>query len=140
MPKASVYHIQINVSDARRAFPFYRALFSSLGYRVVDESGDHIGVSNGTTDFWIIQSEKRHLKRKFHRKAPGLNHISFGGFSPGAVRRFTRDFLKKKKIKTLYGSPRYFPEYHQDYYAVYFEGPDRVKFEVTFGRRPKARK
>ncbi len=61
MPKASVYHIQINVSDAKRAFPFYRALFSSLGYRLVDESDEHIGVSNGTTDFWIIQSEKRHL-------------------------------------------------------------------------------
>lgn len=137
MPKASVYHLQINVSNARRAFPFYRDFFSRLGYRLVDESPDHLGFSNGTTDFWIIQSGKAHAKRKFHRKAPGLNHVSFGGFSPLEVRKFTRDFLQKRKVKTLYGSPRYFPEYRKDYYAVYFEGPDRLKLELTFGRGKK---
>ena len=135
MPKASVYHLQINVSDARRAFPFYLAFFNSLGYRLVEEGPEHLGFSNGTTDFWIIQSEKAHTRRKFHRKAPGLNHVSFGGFSPAEVRKFARNFLKKRKVKTLYGSPRYFPEYHKDYYAVYFEGPDRLKLELTYGHR-----
>jgi len=132
MPKASVYHIQINVSDARRSLPFYKSLFSHLGYRIVDESPGHIGVSNGTTDLWIIQSGKGHLKRKFHRKGPGLNHISFGVDSPESVKKFTRDFLRKKKIKPLYRSPRLFPEYHKDYFAVYFEDPDRIKLEVTY--------
>jgi catechol 2,3-dioxygenase-like lactoylglutathione lyase family enzyme len=138
MPKALVYHIQINVSNARRALPFYRDFLAYLGYRVVDQSPGHMGFSNGTTDLWIIQSDRSHTKRKFHRKAPGLNHISFGGFNPGAVRKFTWNFLKKRRIKTLYGSPRYFPEYHKDYYAVYFEGPDRIKLELTFGRGKKA--
>jgi hypothetical protein len=97
----------------------------------VDESPQHLGVSNSTTDFWIIESKKAYSKIKFHRKAPGLNHISFGVTSPAAVRKFTRDFLKKRNIKVLYDSPRHFPEYHKDYYAVYFEGPDRIKLEVT---------
>src|SRR5580693_8747182 len=131
MPKSFVYHLQINVSDAKQSLPFYRAFFSYLGYRVVDESPEHIGVSDGTTDFWIIQSKKAHAKRRFHRKSPGLNHISFGVASPEAVRKFTRDFLKKRKMKVLYDSPRSFPQYHKDYYAVYFEGPDRIKLEVT---------
>lgn len=138
MPQASVYHLQINVSDARRAFPFYRDFFIYLGYRLVDESPEHLGFSNGATDLWIVQSGGTYSKRKFHRKGPGLNHVSFGGFSPAAVRKFTRDFLKKRKIKPLYGSPRYFPEYHKDYYAVYFEGPDRLKLELTYGRGKKA--
>jgi|HubBroStandDraft_1064217.scaffolds.fasta_scaffold48355_2 catechol 2,3-dioxygenase-like lactoylglutathione lyase family enzyme len=129
--KASVYHIQINISDARKSFPFYEGFFGYLGYRKVDESPEHMGFSNGTTDFWIIQSAKAHTKRKFHRKSPGLNHISFGVGTPGTVRGFTRDFLKKRKIKILYGSPRSFPEYHKDYYAVYFEDPDRIKLELT---------
>lgn len=139
-PRASVYHIQINVSDAGQSLPFYKAFFSYLSYRVVDESSEHIGVSNGTTDFWIIQSEKTHSKRKFHRKAPGLNHISFGVSTPEAVQKFTRNFLKKRKIKILYDSPRYFPEYHKNYYAVYFEGPDRIKFEVTYVPHKETRK
>ncbi len=130
-PRTSVYHIQINISDASRSLPFYREFFSHLGYRIVDESPEHLGASNGTTDFWIIQSAKNHSKRKFHRKAPGLNHISFGVDSLQAVKNFTRDFLKKGNIKILYDSPRYFPEYHKNYYAVYFEGPDRIKLEVT---------
>lgn len=106
---------------------------------MVDESSEHIGVSNGTTDFWIIQSEKTHSKRKFHRKAPGLNHISFRVASREAVRKFTRDFLKRRSVKVLYDSPRHFPEYHKNYYAVYFEGPDRIKLEVTYIPRNKAR-
>lgn len=138
-PPTSVYHIQINVSDSGKALPFYRAFFSYLGYRMIDESPEHIGASNGTTDFWIIQSEKIHAKRKFHRKSPGLNHISFGMSSRESVRKFSRDFLKKRNIKILYDSPRHFPEYHKNYYAVYFEGPDRIKLEVTYvpGKRSR---
>ena len=138
-PRTSVYHIQINVSNANRALPFYRAFFSYLGYRILEESPEHLGVSNGTTDFWIIESKGSHSKRKFHRKAPGLNHISFEVASAETVRKFTRDFLGKRNIKALYDSPRHFPEYHKDYYAVYFEGPDRIKLEVTHIPRNKAR-
>jgi catechol 2,3-dioxygenase-like lactoylglutathione lyase family enzyme len=131
-PRASVYHIQINVSNARRSLPFYRELLACLGYRVVDESPEHIGMSNGTTDMWVIRSERPYAKRKFHRKAPGLNHISFGVPSKKAVRDFTRNFLKKRRLKGLYGSPRHFPEYHKNYFAVYFEDPDGIKLEVTY--------
>lgn len=106
---------------------------------MVDKSSEHIGVSNGTTDFWIVQSDKGHSKRKFHRKAPGLNHISLGVSSKEAVRKFTRDFLKKRKVKILYDSPRLFPEYHKNYYAVYFEDPDRIKWEVTSISRPRSK-
>ncbi len=130
-PKASVYHIQINVSNARRSLPFYRAFLSYWGYRVVDQSPKHVGMSNGTTDFWIIAVEKGRSQGGFHRKAPGLNHIALRVNSKEAVRTFTREFLRKRKMKVLYGSPRLFPEYHPDYYAVYFEDPDRVKWEVV---------
>ncbi len=128
----------MNVSKARHAFPFYKSFFSYLGYRIIDESPEHLGVSNGTADFWIMESKGSHSKRKFHHKAPGLNHISFRVASPAAVRKFTRNFLKKRNVKVLYGSPRFFPEYHKDYDAVYFEGPDRIKLEVTSIPRKKA--
>lgn len=48
------------------------------------------------------------------------------------VDQFTKEFLKKNKIKTLYKSPRAFPEYSKNYYAVYFEDPDRIKLEVEY--------
>jgi catechol-2,3-dioxygenase len=103
-----------------------------LGYRIVDESRDHIGASNGTTDIWIMRAEQKHMKNKFHRKEVGLNHIAFRVGSKNDVDDFVRQFLKRRKIKSLYDSPRLFPEYRKGYYAVYFEDPDRLKLEVVY--------
>jgi catechol 2,3-dioxygenase-like lactoylglutathione lyase family enzyme len=134
--KALVYHIQLNVSNARKSLPFYRDMLNWLGYRIVDESPEHIGASNGTTDLWVIEVEKKHSRKLHHRKGAGLNHIAFRVHSKKAVDDFFRKFLKPRKIKTLYQSPKLFPEYSKDYYAVYFEDPDRIKLEVVcFARK-----
>ncbi len=130
--KTSVYHIQINVSNAKVSLPFYKKLFSYFEYKIIDESEEHIGASNGTTDFWIIQTDKKHLDKKYNRKATGLNHISFKVSSKEDVDKFAREFLKKNKIKPLYDKAKEFPEYKEGYYAVYFEDPDRIKLEVTY--------
>lgn len=47
--KTHLYHIQLNVSS--QSLAFYRDLFTYLDYKTIDESAEHIGVSNGTTDF-----------------------------------------------------------------------------------------
>jgi len=43
--KANLYHIQINVHDAKVSLPFYKRLFGYLEYTIIDESEGHIGVS-----------------------------------------------------------------------------------------------
>lgn len=136
--RSSVYHIQFNVSNSKKSIPFYKSLLDYLGYRIVDESREHIGASNGTTDIWVVQAEPRHGKRRFHRKEIGLNHIAFRVPYKKAVDDFALRFLKPRKISPLYDSPRLFPEYSKDYYAVYFEDPDRIKLEVVYKgkRRP----
>lgn len=130
--KASVYHLQLNVRDATISLPFYKDLFVYFAYSIIDESDEHIGASNGTTDFWIIQTEQKYLSNHYHRKGTGFNHIAFRVSSKQDVDLFAQEFLQKKKIKILYQTPRLFPEYHQDYYAVFFEDPDRIKLEVVF--------
>jgi len=130
--EASVYHIQINVSDAKISLPFYKKLFSYFDYKIIDESSEHIGVSNGKTDFWIMQTEKNYLNQKYHRKSTGLNHVSFKVSSKKDVDKFVEEFLGKNKIPSLYKTPKHFSEYAKDYYAVFFEDPDRIKLEVTF--------
>ena len=52
--KASVYHVQLNVTDATVSLPFYRDLLGYFEYRVVMGAPDLLGMSNGTTDFWIL--------------------------------------------------------------------------------------
>ena len=104
----------------------------TLWHRIIDESSEHIGASNGTTDFWIIETEEKHKAKGFHRKATGINHISFKANSKEDVDKFSKEFLNKNKIKPLYQTPKHFPEYIKDYYAVFFEDPDRIKIELTY--------
>lgn len=130
--KSFIYHIQINVSDTKKSFPFYTELLEHLDYEVTYDGKKVLGLSNGTTDVWLIQTTKPYLPIGFHRKNIGLNHVAFGVTSKEDVDKFAKDFLKTKKIKVLYDSPREFPEYEKDYYAVYFEDPDRVKLEVVY--------
>ncbi|HEX2439260.1 MAG TPA: VOC family protein [Methylomirabilota bacterium] len=128
--QASVYHVQLNVADAAVSLPFYRALLGYLEYRVMIDGADLLGMSNGTTDFWIVQTDGRHTGRRFHRKAPGLNHVAFRVTGRDDVDRFATEFLAARGIVALYGGPREYPEYRPGYYAVFFEDPDRLKLEV----------
>ena len=130
--KASVYHIQINAGSAKKSLLFYKKLLGYFEYKIIDESKGHIGMSNGSVDFWIIETEKKHKEKTYHRKASGLNHVAFRVSSKEDVDRFAKEFLRKENVKTLYDSPRDYPEYTKEYYAVFFEDPDRVKLEVAY--------
>ena len=91
-----------------------------------------LGMTNGTCDVWIIQTADKYKENKYHRKNTGLNHIAFGVYSKEDVDTFVKEFLEPKNIKPLYNSPKEFKEYQDGYYAVYFEGPDRIKLEVVY--------
>lgn len=130
--KAFVSHIQLNVSSKEKSFPFYKDLLQYLGYRFICEDSDYFGMANGTTDFWIEAVKPKYQDRVFHRKGPGLNHIAFRVLLKDEVDKFCTEFLRPRDILTLYDSPKPFPEYGKDYYAVYFEDPDRVKLEVVY--------
>ena len=128
--KTFLYHVQINVGGPD-AIAFYRELFAFLDYRVVVETHDLLGVSNGTTDFWMIATPPDRRAARFHRKNPGINHVCFGVRERGDVDRFVAEFMRPRGITTLYDSPRDYPEYRPGYYAVFFEDPDRLKIEVA---------
>lgn len=130
--KSFVYHIQINVSEKKKSFPFYKELLALLGYKILFEKGPVLGMGNKTTDIWLIQTSVKFKSNKYHRKNTGLNHISFGVESKDDVDQITKDFIKLKNIRPLYNSPKEFPEYEAGYYAVFFEDPDKIKLEITY--------
>jgi catechol 2,3-dioxygenase-like lactoylglutathione lyase family enzyme len=135
--KAQVYHVQINVRDAARSFPFYKAFLGYLDYRTVHETDTVAGFSAGGTDIWVIAAAPPHAGHGFHRKRPGLNHVAFRVERREDVDRFREEFLAPRRLPALYETPREFPEYRPGYYAVFFEDPDRLKLEVVhFPSRP----
>lgn len=130
--KGNLYHIQINISNPLISIPFYKEMFSYLDYKIIEQGEDYIGFSNGINDFWFITTESKYVINKFHRKNVGLNHISFVLDSKEKVDEFNEKFIKKNNINTLYDSPKSFPNYSKDYYAVFFEDPDRIKIEIAY--------
>ncbi len=130
--KASLYHIELNVSDFKVSSHFYKDLLGYFDYTVMFENEFLLGLTNGSTDFWIVRTAPEHLSKVFHRKGSGLNHIAFRVSAKSDVDTFSKEFLKPRNIVPLYDSPHLFPEYTENYYAVYFEDPDRIKLEVAF--------
>src|ERR1017187_9640176 len=61
-----------------------------------------------------------------------LGHIAFQVDSADMVDSFVDSFLKPRQIEKLYGGAKAYPEYTPQYYAVYFEDPDRIKVEVVY--------
>ena len=130
---AFLEHIILNVSNPKVSFSFYKDLFKYFEYKLLaEEENDHIAFrKKGSADFWIVATETKYIKNRFHRKNTGINHFAFHVSSKEEVDQFYNQFLKLKDIKTLYESPKSFPEYTKDYYAVFFEDPDRIKLEVA---------
>ena len=121
--KASLYHLELNVSDFELSAKFYKELLAYFDYKIIFENDSLLGLTNDSTDFWIVRTPPEHLSKSFHRKGPGLNHIAFRVFSNLDVDAFTNEFLKFRNTTPLYNSPHLFPEYTESYYAVSFEDP-----------------
>lgn len=129
---AKMTHIQVNVLDFEISKKFYLELFKILGWKILSEKEIVIGWTNGESSFWMVGTEEKFKGNKFHRKNTGLNHIAFKVGSKQEVDEFSNKFLSDKKQIVLYDSPKEYPEYTEDYYAVFFEDPDRIKLEVMY--------
>jgi len=130
--KAQVYHLQINVRDPKVSLPFYRDLLGYLEYRTVYQTDTAAGFSTGSgTDIWVMGADPAHAGHGFHRKRAGLNHLALRVAQREDVDRFRDEFMTPRGLRSLYETPREFPEYRPGYYAVFFEDPDRLKLEVV---------
>ncbi len=129
---AHLEHIIINVSDPKKSFPFYKDLLGYFGYQVIMEAEDHLGMKKkGDVSFWFVLTDSEFIPNGFHRKNTGLNHFCFNMDSKEDIDKFTEEYLKPRGIETLYETPKAFPEYTPNYYAVFFEDPDRMKIEIA---------
>jgi len=130
--KSKVGHIFLHVSDVESSYKFYRRLLTYLDYKETVNEDWGFAFANEGTSIWFVEAEEKYVVVGYHRKRVGLNHIAFKVNSKEEVDKFYNEFLKPNKIDTLYNTPKSFPEYTKDYYAVYFEDLDRIKLEVAY--------
>lgn len=131
----SLAHIEINVSNLKTSKDFYSKILTKLNWKMIHEDTNSIGFKGeDNTHLFLTQTSKSFVFNIFHRKNTGLNHLAFRISSKNGVDAFN-NFLKNNHIKPLYSDdPRdYSKEYDmKEYYAVFFEDPDRIKLELVF--------
>ncbi len=139
MLQGSINHVSITVTDLREAMKFFGPVLEFLGYTVEeviqDTSGGtgtsltvNINAANGTAvNVW--QAKPEFADHPFEVYEPGLHHVAFNVERHEQVDEL-HDLVKGLGGEILEG-PGEFPFAIGGYYAFYFLGPDRLKFEVV---------
>ena len=129
MLKGVIHHIEIFVSDLKKTIEFWNWFLEELGYDVFQEWEGGVSWKLGETYIVFVQAEERFLDVPYHRSRVGLNHLAFHAASRGHVDDITQK-LKEMGVPILY-TDRHPYAGGKDYYAVFFEDPDRIKVELV---------
>lgn len=139
MLQGSINHVSVTVRNLDEAMAFFAPVLSFLGYSIGEafenpSAGSRLTVNinpaNGIA-FNVWEARAPHADQPFRLYAPGLHHVAFNVATHEQVDRL-HDLLVRLGAEILDG-PAEFP-YADDglgYYAVYFLGPDRLKFECV---------
>ncbi|KGX89722.1 hypothetical protein N781_15960 [Pontibacillus halophilus JSM 076056 = DSM 19796] len=129
MAEGLLHHVELYVSDLEKSTKFWDWFLTELGYHSYQKWDKGQSWKLGETYLVFVQAEARFLDVPFHRCRPGLNHLAFHAASRQRVDELTVK-LKEREISILYEHEHPFAG-GEDYYAVYFEDPDRIKVEVV---------
>jgi glyoxylase I family protein len=129
-------HVSVTVSDLDKAFEFFRPFLEFLRYNIweviQDPNGQRLRVTvndgNGAV-FNIWEAKPEFAKHPFEVYEVGLHHIAFNTDTREQVEQVC-ELVKRLGAQILDG-PGEFPYDPEGWYAVYFLGPDGLKFEVV---------
>jgi glyoxylase I family protein len=135
----SINHVSVTVSDLHAAMRFFRPVLEFLGFTAGDvihnQSADtrltvNINYSNGLA-FNVWEAKPELAGHTFEVYEPGLHHVAFNAASHEQVDQIC-DLVRSLGAEILDGPAEFpFAEDHLGYYAVYFRGPDGMKFECV---------
>lgn len=123
-------HIYLTVSDLARSRAFYDTVLGLLDYRAMDAP---IGGEPHRHYFnKVMQISIRPARRGTHDPyAPGLHHLCLQVADAAAVDKIAR-LLRAVGIDV--SEPALYPQYADDYYAIFFDDPDGLRHEIVARR------
>lgn len=127
--KGTLHHIEIYVKDLNKSIAFWGWLLETLNYKEYQRWTSGISYILDKSYIVFVQVEDKYLEIPYHRCGAGLNHLAFYGESRAFVDEITIK-LREKGIAILY-EDRHPYAGGFDYYAVFFEDPDRMKVEIV---------
>ena len=126
----AIDHIYLAVSDLEASERFYDRVMSVLDFRKrggrLAGTGDlHVHYFNRVTQLSLRPARATGVAHDPY--AAGLHHLCFRVTDRRAVDAAARE-LARLGIDAIAPAP--YPEYHEDYYATFFEDPDGVRLEI----------
>lgn len=122
------YHITVEVSDLNKSKAFYDGMFQRLGWESAFEDTEAKAWSDGKFDYWIVPAETKEPSRQ--NNGVGFNHLAFRVESKEQVDAFFT-WLQSAQAK-IDSEPKAYPQYSENYYAVFFFDPDGTRLEIVF--------
>jgi catechol 2,3-dioxygenase-like lactoylglutathione lyase family enzyme len=124
-------HIYLTVSDFARAERFYDTVFGLLDFRKGDVAigGDpHRHYFNRAMQISIRPARSTAAHDPY---APGLHHLCLQVADNAALNR-AYSLLREGGIEAT--SPALYPQYADDYYAIFLDDPDGLRLEIVARR------
>jgi catechol 2,3-dioxygenase-like lactoylglutathione lyase family enzyme len=123
-------HIDLTVNHVPTSLGFYRKVFGELGFREVaaGETSD-VTFANGLTSFALRGPSPEQQGARFDRYRVGLHHLALRAAQRQHVDAF-HAFLLREGLPVL-DAPAAYPQYGEDYYALFFPDPDGLKLELA---------
>ncbi len=129
MAKGHIHHIELYVSDLVQSMNFWSWFLSDLGYELYQKWDRGQSYKLEESYIVFVQTEEKYMEIPYHRCGVGLNHLAFHADSREEVDVMTEKLIHSG-IKILYEERHPFAG-GEDYYAVFFEDPDRIKVEFV---------
>jgi len=111
-------HIAIKVADSKKSKAFYEQALAPLGYKVLMDFGEYVGLGSQAPDFWL-----------YGGSSGTQVHVAFS--SPD---RATVDAFYEAAIAaggTDNGPPGIREQYHPNYYGAFVLDPDGYNIEAV---------
>lgn len=126
--KGLLHHIELYVKDLDKSIAFWGWLLEELGYKEYQRWPQGISYIFEKSYIVLVQVEDKYLDVPYHRCRAGLNHLAFYGGTNAFVDEMTEK-LRARGVTILYEDKHPYAG-GPDYYAVFFEDPDRMKVEI----------
>lgn len=117
-----ISHMSLPVADIAKSKAFYVAILKPLGYEVILEFPDAVGMgAQGNPDFWLVPG-----------KSGASIHLAFDAESRTLVDAFYQQALQAGGKDN--GAPGLRPHYHKNYYGAFIFDPDGHNIEAVCHR------
>lgn len=124
-----LHHVELYVHDLGQSKDFWGWLLGELGYELCQQWHTGMSWKHDGTEISLVQTLPDHLEPPYHRQRTGLNHIAFYGGTRQSVDELHAKLIQRQ-VPLLYDD-KYPHAGGPNYYALFFEDPNRIKVEVV---------